>query len=311
MPRGIGYFGGNSLPPINAAIPGFGDPVRHVNKLQTLQANKLQIDEAPKRFKREAERHTQATAKNTQATEKHGWAKEDRTIAAEFKALAAASSAKSSEDALAIYNRTRPKGAKAAGLGQAKPTFSRQGGSIIINGGPGTYTLKGPEGAVSAVLEEVSKNPQIIKDPEQFQLLMKVAAENGVSLTPNAKAEVTTPGKWEPTSKAETLEIIAAKKTPKAGDDPTKTIAKHRKEVARLATVRQRIRKGDAIDQVIKLMDKDAREAMGVGEDTTIVEAIAKIDDYEKWLRKQIRELESGGSGGGTDDNPAGLTFRK
>ena len=262
-----------------------------VNRLQGLKMNQLQIQEAPKRFER--------------AAEQHGWAKEDRTITQEFKAIRAAAEAGNQADAQAIYERTRPKGARAAGLGASKPTFKREGNTITIDGGPGTYTIKGPAGAVSGVLEEIEKNPQILKDPKQLEALGRIAAKAGVSFSPNPAAKVEKPAKWEPTTKADALELKRAGKGSGAG--PDKTIAGYRKEVARLVTVRERIRKGDKMDQIIKLIDKNARDQLGLAGNETIDEALAKIDDYEKWLRGEIRRLEGGGS---DDKDPLSLLGR-
>jgi len=71
-------------------------------------------------------------------------------------------------------------------------------------------------------------------------------------------------------------------------------VDKLQKEVARLAEVRQKIRKGDKMDQVMKLLSLSKNAGINMDENTGMEEALKKIDQYEKWLRKELRGLEKG-----------------
>ncbi len=230
--------------------------------------------------------------------QKRAWYEEDRVLSQEFNAIKAGMMAKDPDEARAIYERLRPKGARKSGLGKPAPTFASVGERITIDGGPGQLKLTGPRAAVQKLFEDLEGNPQLLNEPEFFI----AAAKAGITLERNKKA------KWEPTTKAEALEIAAAKRS-KKGDSPKVTSAKYRKEVARLAEVRERIRKGDKWDQIVKMIsaqDPEAKNILGGGSDTK-EEAIEKINDYERWLRNQIRQLETGETATTGENDPLGL----
>lgn len=289
-------YGRNSLPPINAAMPGYGDPIRTMNNLQNIQMNKLKLDETPNEYARAAAQEQRAAAGETRTAERHAWENDDRNITAEMKAINAAIAQKSPEDSLSVYNRLRPKGAREAGLPEPKPTFSRQGGSVTVDGGPGQIKLAGPEGAVSRLLEEVEKYPSIVKDPQMFKQLAEAAAKLGVSITQNAPA---TAQGWKPGSKAEALEMAEAKSRGAGSDKTQARIDRLRKEAPRLAKMKEDIRKGTTMDQIIAIMtaaDPEMAKEMQLKSGDTKEAAIAKIDEYERWTRKELRRLEVSGS---------------
>lgn len=305
MANGLGRFyptgatsgTGNFLPRINAAQPGYGDPLQTINNLQNLKMNQMQIKEQPNVYNRAAAEEKRRAATETRTAESHQWESEDRVVTQEMKALREAISQKDSADARAVYDRLRPKGNRAKGLPQPTPKFSRQGGLITIDGGPGQLVLQGPEGAVSRLLEEVEKYPQAVKDPEMFKKLAATASKMGISLKQNPE------GKWAPGSKEEALELAAAKKTSATADKTQARIDRLRKEMPRLASLREQIKKGDKLEQILKILSPEARDQMGIGPNESKEAAIAKIDEYEKWVRIQLRQAESGS---GSDD-PLGL----
>jgi hypothetical protein len=86
------------------------------------------------------------------------------------------------------------------------------------------------------------------------------------------------------------------------GTDKTqKRLDTYQKEIARLAEVRQRIRKGDKLDAIAKMMAALGDSPVQLTAEDGVEEALKKIDKYEAWLQRRINELSAG-------DNPLGLT---
>jgi hypothetical protein len=109
--------------------------------------------------------------------------------------------------------------------------------------------------------------------------------------------------------KAADIELERVKQEGKgATDEKTKQnrIDKYHKEIAGLASVRERIRKGDDLYKLGQMMSAfSGKKNLAIGKDSSIENALAKVDEYEAWLREQLRKLE-GGEGGGSDD-PLGI----
>jgi hypothetical protein len=80
-----------------------------------------------------------------------------------------------------------------------------------------------------------------------------------------------------------------------------KRLDTYQKEIARLAEVRQRIRKGDKLDAIAKMMAALGDSPVQLTAEDGVEEALKKIDKYEAWLQRRINELSAG-------DNPLGLT---
>jgi hypothetical protein len=80
-----------------------------------------------------------------------------------------------------------------------------------------------------------------------------------------------------------------------------KRLDTYQKEIARLAEVRQRIRKGDKLDAIAKMMAALGDSPVQLTAEDGQEEALKKIDQYEAWLKRRINELSAG-------DNPLGLT---
>jgi hypothetical protein len=89
-----------------------------------------------------------------------------------------------------------------------------------------------------------------------------------------------------------------------ATDEKTKQnrIDKYHKEIAGLASVRERIRKGDDLYKLGQMMSAfSGKKNLAIEKDSSIENALAKVDEYEAWLRERLRKLE-GGEDGGSDD---------
>lgn len=101
------------------------------------------------------------------------------------------------------------------------------------------------------------------------------------------------------------LEVAKTKGTEGGGADKVQNrIDKYRKEVAGLASVRERIRKGDDLYQLGQMMAQmSGKKNLAIGQNSNVDDALKKVDEYERWLRVRLRELE----GEDEDDNPLGL----
>jgi hypothetical protein len=105
--------------------------------------------------------------------------------------------------------------------------------------------------------------------------------------------------------KAADIELERVKQEGKgATDEKTKQnrIDKYHKEIAGLASVRERIRKGDDLYKLGQMMSAiSGKKKLAIEKDSSIESALAKVDEYEAWLRERLRKLE-GGEDGGSDD---------
>lgn len=89
-----------------------------------------------------------------------------------------------------------------------------------------------------------------------------------------------------------------------AADKRQNRIDKYQKEVARLATVREKIRKGDDLFKIGQIMARvSGDQSLATNKDEGVESALKKVDQYEKWLRKRLKKLETKS----TDDDPLGL----
>lgn len=266
---------------------------RRMGQAAQMDENKLNAYAADRAYQLKQRGQAQEDRVQRMADEKRQrkWDAEDRKTNKETMALTQALKAGDPNDARNIYKKFNPED-------KSPPAFSYSGENIVIDGGPGDVKIEGPSAAVEMVLKELEKYPEIQKNPEHLKLFLQQAAKMGVSITKN---DVSKTG-WKPQSKQDAIDVARAKKA--AGTDKTQArIDRLRKEVPRLAKLREDIRKGDKMDQLIKMMSPELQSEMGFAGNETKEEAIAKIDAYEKWIRTQLRGIELKGS----PEDPLGL----